>query len=77
MNENKNITLKQVTWLLFENRSTKITYQKVVEDTGLSLGWLQGFVTYPEKGYGVDKIQKLYEYLAGKPLFDETNTPSL
>lgn len=45
-----------------------ISYLAVYVDTGLDPSWLSQFASGKLKDPGVNKVQKLYEYLTGKRL---------
>jgi hypothetical protein len=49
-------------------RTTDKPYLQIYVDTGLSPNWLSLFATGKIRSPGVNNVQKLYEYLAGKVL---------
>lgn len=45
-----------------------MTYKMIAEDTGLKESWFDILVNKPEIEPGARKVQRLIEYLTGKPL---------
>lgn len=50
------------------HRSRVLTLEKISEDTGLSLSWLRYFTQERCTDSRSERIQCLYEYMAGKNL---------
>lgn len=70
----KNIhTLAERTRAMLANRPVYLGYKEIAEKTGLTYGWVQSFAKGQGQDYGVNKVQKLYEFLANKRLFPDTN----
>jgi hypothetical protein len=65
--------LAERTRALLANRPVHLGYKEIAEKTGLTYGWVQSFAKGHGQDYGVNKVQKLYEFLANKPLFSSTN----
>ena len=69
--------LRERTLQLVRNRNRTITLKKIAAETSLSVPWLQRFCVDPmgpngePHDYGVGKVEELYVYLSGKPLFGE------
>lgn len=64
-----NTGLRDTTLKLLKERSIQITLEKICNDTGLNLSWLELFSGKTGiKDPSVNKIQTLYEYLSGKPI---------
>lgn len=47
---------------LLENRSRKLSIEKIADDTGLPYYWIQKLSV--EQAHSVNRVQVLYEYLA-------------
>lgn len=60
--------LVTVTRDLLLNRPRNIDYAKIEKETGLSQRWLTSFANNTSEDFGVSRVEKLYTYLAGKPL---------
>lgn len=56
-------SLYNQTLILLQNRSNKLTLEKIAEDTGLKESWLSMFNQNRIPEPSVNKIQTLYEYL--------------
>jgi hypothetical protein len=62
-------TLLDTTILLLKHRDRTITYRMISEATGSSEAFLSSLVSSsPPTHPSVDSIQRLYEFLTGKPL---------
>lgn len=66
--KNLTSTLCDRTLDLLKNRSVKLTYQKIENDTAIPAGWLRMFARNKIPNPGVCQIQTLYEYLSKKQL---------
>lgn len=53
---------------LVRNRPPSLTLKQIANDTGLNHNWLKAFVCERYTNPGVNDVEKLYGYLAGKPL---------
>lgn len=53
---------------LYVARPREVTQLKIAADTGLSIHWINQFAMQRDHEPGVNKVQTLYEYLAGKKL---------
>lgn len=62
----KEITLHQKTLHLFDNRPVHVSLEKIHTHTGVPITWLK--VLHRIKNPSVNLIEKLYDYLATKPL---------
>lgn len=63
------LTLHEKTKDLLIHRPITLTYEQIEKDTGISKRWLKELsVSEKLSNPGVNSIQKLYEYLSGKPL---------
>lgn len=65
---NNEPVLVTVTRDLLLNRPRNLDYAKIEKDTGLTQRWLTSFANKASEDFGVSKVEKLYTYLAGKPL---------
>lgn len=72
--ENKSpaMLLTEQTRKLLKNRPVTQTFKVISGQTGLSIGWLQHFMSSPDRDPGADKVQTLYEFLSGRPLLQST-----
>lgn len=61
-------TLMLRTQQLIKERGEEITLLKIYDDLDIPPGWVQKFVTGKFPNPSVNRVQKLYEYLSGKPL---------
>ena len=62
-------TLLTKTIELLQNRSVQLTLDRVAEDCDVTASWLSLLLSKtPPAEAGVNKVQRLYEYLSGKPL---------
>jgi hypothetical protein len=66
-------SLHSTTLHLLKNRPRHITYEQIAESCqcmpgGITVGWLQQFITSRIKNPDVDRVQDLYEYLTDRPL---------
>jgi hypothetical protein len=59
-------SLHEVTYDLL--RASEETAFTVAEETGLTYSWIVAFAGNRMRNPSVSKVQRLYEYLAGKPL---------
>lgn len=62
--------LKTRTRQLLINRPRHMTMKKINTDTDLPVYWLVKFETGASNGPDVTRVQKLFEYLSGRTLFD-------
>lgn len=70
MRSKKTIQLATITLDLLRNRRRTLTYEQISNDTGLTVSFLQSLgATGDGEHASVSRMQKLYEYLSGKPLF--------
>lgn len=56
---------------LLQQRPRNVTYDKIAQDTGLSVRWLTQLATYKADcvtDFGTLKVETLYTYLSGKRL---------
>ena len=53
---------------MLQNRSVKLTYRKIAEDTKIAEGWLSMFGKGKISNPGIRQVQTLYEYLSKKQL---------
>lgn len=53
---------------LLVTRPRNIDYAIIEQETALSRRWLTSFATKSSDDFSVTKVEKLYTYLAGKPL---------
>lgn len=53
---------------LVRSRPAHITLKKIANDTGINHNWLKAFVLNRSPNPGVDTVETLYCYLAGKEL---------
>lgn len=65
---NLNSSLCTHTLLMLQNRSVKLTYRKIAEDTKIAEGWLSMFGQGKILNPGIRQVQTLYEYLSKKQL---------
>ena len=67
---NETITLMSETRRLLRIRPRDMTLQEISEATGLTYSWLANLSASPERctEYTGWRLQKLYEFLSGKPL---------
>lgn len=57
------------TRVLLANRPRPVTYAHIATATGLSPRWLERFASDTASGdFHCGKVEKLYEFLTGKPL---------
>jgi transcriptional regulator with XRE-family HTH domain len=61
-------TLYLKTIELLKHRPITLSLERIEKDTGLPKGWLASILRRSDLSPSVDRIQRLYEYLAGKPL---------
>lgn len=62
------VSLLERTLYLVRNRPVTVTYAMIAAETGVSAHWLKMFASGNITDPGVNKIEKLYEYLNGSPL---------
>ncbi len=62
------MTLYERTLQLLKDRPHTLTFQKIETETEIKIPWLSKFVIGEIKDPSVNKIQKLYEFLAKQPL---------
>lgn len=74
MDSTQGLTLSERARKLLSNRPVHMGYKEIASATGLTYGWIQSFAKGGGKDYGANKVQKLYEYLAGKPLFNSDSS---
>jgi transcriptional regulator with XRE-family HTH domain len=57
--------LHQRTLDLLDRRHRKLTYQRMADETGLTLAWIRQFARGPEamSDPGVSKVEKLHDFL--------------
>lgn len=53
---------------LLLNRPRTMTYQTIAADTGLGEYWLAKFAQNDDSDFSASRVEKLYTYLAGKPV---------
>lgn len=61
-------SLHERTLHLLAHRPRNLTYEKIAEDIGINVFWIRAFARQKNDDPGVNKVQSLYEYLAGKSL---------
>jgi|LakMenEpi03Aug12_release.lakeMendotaPanAssembly.Ray.scaffolds.fasta_scaffold667821_1 hypothetical protein len=62
--------LADITLELLRNRRRTLTYEQISNDTGLTVSFLQSLGGSGDGEHAsVSRMQALYEYLSGKPLF--------
>lgn len=67
-NPSKITTFRDKTLDLLQNRSVKLPFKKIAQDTGIGKRWLEMFAKDEIPNPGVNTIQTLYEYLSKKRL---------
>lgn len=67
-NGSKITTFRDKTLDLLQNRSVKLPFKKISEDTGIGKRWLEMFAKNEIPNPSVNTIQTLYEYLSKKQL---------
>ena len=65
------LLLSDMTRELWKNRPRHITYDQACDKAQVTMGWLQGFIRSRTRDAGVDKVQRLYEFLKGESLFKD------
>lgn len=63
-------TLAERTRELLKTRPRTVTYEKIAADTGLKRRWLNDFAGDTHGTWCVGRVETLYNYLSGKPLFE-------
>lgn len=56
------------------NRPRTLTVEKIAEDTGLTVAWINDFSSSPERDHGVSKVETLYFYLKGEKLLNDDDS---
>lgn len=67
-NEPENTRLRDTVLSLVQNRPVHQTLKQISADTGLQLGWLKLFAQNKISNPSCNRVEKLYEYMTGKPL---------
>lgn len=62
-------TLLEKTLMLMKRSQRQKTLPEISKDTGLPFYWLRKFASGDISDPSVNKVQILYEYLSGTPLF--------
>lgn len=56
---------------LLKDRPASLTFEKICAETNLKMNWLTDFSRARSEGATAERVQKLYEYLTGKPLLSD------
>lgn len=66
-------TLLDKTYLLLDSARGKLTQQQIAEGAGVTLTWIQKFARRAIPGPGVDRVQRVHDYLISAESATEPN----